>query len=375
MVESVKRVSYWFYLFLVLSPSSFVYASSHELEQQLSQQLQINPEAVFNNIEVLLAGEETSLRLKAKLLTIQSEISFIIDRPENILKYAKAAIDTGLLDETWHTRALISQSRAYFQRGQYEEYFLTANKAVIKAEKSNLLNYKIAALVERAYAQVFLGDDEKATNDLTIAIKYLELSPENFDKAMILESFSAAQIRLNNIQTAIKHQHQAIAIYEKINSPHYLSISYYNLARIYQMTEDWHEASQWMLKSYQYALTDDNKLNQAFSLTRLSEYQNNLGNLKQAKKHLKKAIIAADESSSELVKITVRKNMVSILCQNKEFIACKNLLIESISFAETFKMQRDKIEFIKKLADTYSHLGEFEKAYLTLQSANINNNE
>ena len=367
----MKRTPYWFYLFLVYSQSSFLYASSYELEQQLSQQLQINPQAAFVRIEALLSDTEIPVLLKARLMVLQSEISYIIDRPENILKYAEAAMNTGLIDDIWYTRALISQSRAHFQRGQYEEYFNSANYAVLKAEEANLLNYKTAALVERAYAQVFLGDNERAKNDLTIATKYLELSPENFHKAIILERFSAAQIKLSNIQTATANQHQAIVIYEKINSPHYLSIGYYNLGRIYQKAQNWQESNQWMLKSYQQALTDDNKLNQAFSLTRLSEYQNNLGNLKQAKQYLKKAIISADASSSERVKITVRKNMANILFQNREFKACKDLLIESISFADSFQLHGNKTELLEKLSQTYYQLGDFKNAYLSLQDANI----
>lgn len=365
----MKKLSYWFNILLILINSSFVYANSQDLVSQLNYQLQLTPHAVFSQIEVLLTNDEISSLEKAKLMTIQAEVSYIIDRPENIFRYSNAAINTGLLNDIWYTRALISKSRGYFQRGQFQEYFSTANLAVLKAEESNLLNYKIAALVERANAQILLGDKDKATDDLIIAIKYLELFPENFDKAMALESYSYAQKSLSNIQTAIKYQHEAILIYGKIASPHYLSIGYYNLARIYQMNEDWEAASQWMLKSYQQSLTDDNKLNQAFSLTRLSEYQNHLGNLKQAKKYLNKAIVAADATSSERVKITVRKNMANILFQNREFQACRDLLIESISFAEAFQMKQDEIELLDKLSQTYYQLGDFKNAYLSLQEA------
>lgn len=241
--------------------------------------------------------------------------------------------------------------------------------AVIKTQQSNLSNYKIAALVERAYAYNLLDNNDNAVKDLSLAIKYLELMPNVFDKATILERFSAVNKRLGNIEIAQKYQHQANAIYENIGTSHYLSIGYYNLARIYQQIEDWQNANQWMLKSYQQALKDRNKLNQAFSLSRLSEYHNNLGNLKEAKKYLNEAIIAADFSTSERVKIHVRKNMAKILTQNKEFIDAKVLLIDTITLAETYQMERDKIELIEMLAETYFSLGDFESAYITLKSA------
>ncbi|MFT6249035.1 MAG: tetratricopeptide (TPR) repeat protein [Cognaticolwellia sp.] len=371
MVKNLNKNLSWLTVILIVFYSNYAFSfTTNNIEQTLNHQIAINPKAVFYKIESLLVDPEVTVNLKAKLMVLQSEIAYIIDQPENILKYSKAALATGLLTDTWHTRVLISQSRGYFQRGQFNEFLATANMAVIKAEQSSLSNYKIAALVERAYAYNLLGNDDKAVKDLTLAIKYLELMPNVFDKATILERYSAVNKRLGKIKIALKYQHQANVIYEKIDTPHYLSIGYYNLARIYQETENWQDASVWMLKSYRQALKDKNKLNQAFSLSRLSEYQNNLGNFKEAKEYLNEAIIAADLSASERVKIHVRKNMANILAQNKEFIECKVLLIETIALAETYQMQRDKIELIHMLAEAHYSLGDFESAYLTLKSAN-----
>lgn len=357
-------------LIVIIFYSNYVYSYNLDpIEQKLNYQVSINPKAVFYEIESLLIDPELKVDLKSKLMVLQSEVAYIIDQPEYILKYSKAALATGLLTDTWHARALISQSRGYFQRGQFNEFFATANMAVIKTEQSNLSNYKISALVERAYAYNLLGNNNNAVKDLSLAIKYLELMPNVFDKAIILERFSAVNKRIGNIEIAQKYQHQANTIFEQIGTSHYLSIGYYNLARIYQAIENWQDASVWMLKSYRQALKDKNKLNQAFSLSRLSEYQNNLGNIKEANNYLNEAIVAADLSASERVKIHVRKNMAKILAQNKAFIECKVLLIETILLAETYQMERDKIELIQMLAETYFSLGDFELAYITLKSA------
>ena len=370
-MNSLRNKRCWFYLILVVLYSNFAFSyHSADIEQELSHQISVNPEAVFYKIEALLSDTELPLTLKTKLLVIQAEVAYIIDQPEKILEYSKSALATGLLNEPWHTRVLISQSRGYYQRGQFKEFFATANMAVIKAEQSNLLNYKIAALVERAYAYSLLGNNTEARKDLTLAVKYLELLPDIFDKAIILERFSSANKRLGEIEIAKKYQLQANAIYKQNGSPHYLSIGYYNLARIYQEVKDWQQASDWMLMSYRQALNDKNKLNQAFSLSRLSEYQNNLENFQQAKKYLHEAIIAADASTSERVKIHVRKNMATILSQNKQFEESKTLLLETITLAKDYQMQRDQIELMQMLADTYYQLGSFEKAYLTLKDAN-----
>jgi len=368
----LRKNLYWLYLILVVFHSNFAFSlDTADIEQKLKRQSTISPKAVFYKIEALLADPDIPITLKAKLMVMQSDIAYAIDQPESILKYSKLALATGLLIKPWHTRVLISQSRGYYQRGQFKAFFATANMAVIKAEQSNLSNYKVAALVERAFAYHLLDDNEAANKDLNLALKYLELLPSVFDKAIILERFSAVSKSLGNIEIAKKYQGQANDIYKKINSAHYLSVGYYNLGRIYQETQAWDEAGKLMLKSYRRALKDNNKLNQAFSLSRLSEYQNNLENHSQAKKYLNKAIIAADASTSERVKIHVRKNMASILCQNKEFQACKTLLLETILFAKSYKMQSDQVELMRMLAETYYQLGAFEKAYLILKEVNL----
>lgn len=356
--------------FVIVFYSNCVFSYTYtNIDKTLDHQITINPKAVFYKIEALLVDTELPVNLKVRLMVLQSEVAYIIDQPESILKYSKAALATGLLTDIWHARALISQSRGYSQRGQFHEFFATANMAVIKTEQSSLLNYKIAALVERANAYNLLGNNTNAAKDLTLAIKYLDLMPNIFDKAIILERFSTVNKRLGNIEVAQKYQRQANVIYEKMGSPHYLSVGYYNLARIYQEISQWQDASSWMLKSYRQALKDKNKLNQAFSLSRLSEYQNNLGNLTAAKNYLNEAIIAADLSTSERVKIHVRKNMANILAKNNEFTKSRALLIETIKLAKTHKMERDRVELIHMLAETYFKLGNFESAYLTLKSA------
>ncbi|MGK2233590.1 MAG: tetratricopeptide (TPR) repeat protein [Colwellia sp.] len=368
--ESLRKNTTWLMIIVITLYSNYALSYNiSNIEQKLNHQISINPKAVFYEIESLLVDPELNVNLKAILMVLQSEVAYFIDQPEHILKYSRAALATGLLTDTWHARVLISQSRGYFQRGQFNEFYATANMAVIKTEQYNLSTYKISALVERAYANNLLGNNDQAIKDLALAIKYLELMPNVFDKAIILERFSAVNKRLGNIKVALKYQHQANIIYEKIDTPHYLSIGYYNLARIYQAIENWQDASVWMLKSYRQALKDKNKLNQAFSLSRLSEYQNNLGNIKEANKYLNEAIIAADLSASERVKIHVRKNMAKILAQNKAFIECKTLLLETITLAETYQMERDKIELMQMLAETYFSLGDFESAYITLKSA------
>tara|TARA_R110000782_G_C14819045_1_gene413664 strand:+ start:19585 stop:20172 length:588 start_codon:yes stop_codon:yes gene_type:complete len=184
----VTKTFFGLYIFLTAFYANLAFAfNTSELEKELNHQVYINPEEVFYKIETLLEDNELSLALKAKLMVMQSDIAYFIDQPEDILKYSKLALATGLLTEPWDTRVLICQSRGYFQRGQFKEFFATVNMAFIKAERSNLSNYKVSALVERAFASHLLDNNNKANEDLKLAIKYLDLLPNNFDKAIMLE--------------------------------------------------------------------------------------------------------------------------------------------------------------------------------------------
>ncbi|WP_085285883.1 tetratricopeptide repeat protein [Colwellia chukchiensis] len=364
-------------VFIILSlqsPCAFALYST-KIEQNLTEQIKLNPNQAFYKVEALLTDPELTAKEKAILMVLQTEVAYYIDQPEYILHYAELAMATGELNERWHTRALISQARGYFQRGQFNLYFSSADMALTKATRAKLAAYKVSAIIERAFASTLLSDLEHANQDLTLAQKYLALLPKNFDKAIILERFSAVNSHLNNAKIAILHQKQAIDIYQNINSAHFLSIGYYNLGRIYQQLEQWQKASELMLASYHKALEDNNALNQAFSLSRLSEFQYKLAQPKLAKKYLYDAIVAADVSPSARVKIHVRKNMANVLCDNKAYQECKNLLLETVALAKTNTMQRDQIQLMEILAEAYYHLAMYEEAYKTLQSSNqLNSN-
>lgn len=334
----------------------------------LIEKIKLTPKEAFRYIQAQVIKQEVSSERKAELRVLLSEVAYFIDQPEHIVKYAEQAIASGRLNQQWHTRGLISLARGYYQKKEYQQFYTAANTAVLNADNYSFPMLKVAALAERAFANVLLGNKVKAKTDLTLVAKYLRLLPDVFEKAIVLERFSAGNIQFKNLKTALKFQNQAIDIYQKNQGSHFLSAAFYNLARIYSAQKSWQQANDYMMKSYRWALNDKNKLNQAFALSRIAEYQMELGHKERAEQHLKEAVAAADESASERVVIHARTKMAHFICQKISKISeCQALLNETIAFANAYKMFVDVKVLTRMLADNYAIQGDFEKAYSTLK--------
>jgi len=200
-----------------------------------------------------------------------------------------------------------------------------------------------------------------------LASRYFEVLSDDFNKAILLDRFSGVNQTLERNQAALTAQKKAIIIYQKIKATHFTSIAYYNLAGIYKAQDNWRQAAVNMTFSYDWAVKDNNKLNQAFSLYRLSEYKLRLGEKRAAESHLVEAMKIADQTSSERVKALVRKDMAQFLCDDKKLLACEKLIVETLSFTQKHGFVIDEVELKRMLAQVYYQQRHFEKAYLLLK--------
>jgi len=256
----------------------------------------------------------------------------------------------------------------FFQRKQPEKSYLIANDAVKYAEQFNLQKLRVPALVERAYANLYLDKAAKAKRDITLAQRYLLVLQDDFNKAIILERLSGAVSLLKDIKLALILEQQAIDILTNVAGAHYLSIAYYNLSRNHHALNNVLKAKDSMELSYQWAIKDNNNLNQAFSLYRLAQYQTQLGHHKQAEQSLLAALKASDESNSVRVKVIVRKEMATFLCRTNKIEHCEELLIKTIDYAKRYSMLADLKELSIALAELYYQQEKYQKAYNTLKS-------
>ena len=96
-MKNLNKNLSWLTVILIVFYSNYAFSfTTNNIEQTLNHQIAINPKAVFYKIESLLVDPEVTVNLKAKLMVLQSEIAYIIDQPENILKYSSSDNNTFL---------------------------------------------------------------------------------------------------------------------------------------------------------------------------------------------------------------------------------------------------------------------------------------
>ena len=356
---------------MLLGIQGDAYANSKDDAEIIKQVIQ-NPHHAFIELKKKVGNEKLTNKRQAELRVLLAEISYYIDQPENVFKYTEQSLASGLLSSDWQVRALIMQARGYIQRRQYEKYFAVANKAVNSAEQHGLSKLKISALVERAYASTLLGYKIKAKADLSLANKYISFLSSTFEKGILLERFSIATSEIGNVKLAIKTQQQAIEIYKNISvGPHFLSIAYYNLGINYAQTRAWQKEGPAILKSYQWALKDNNYLNQAFTLTRLGKLEIKRTNIGLAEEYFISAKVAADKSESGRIKIIASSELAQFYCANDKEKACEALLVSTIAFAKTYHMASEVTSLTRTLAELYYQQKDFERAYQVLKTTII----
>ncbi|SEL06362.1 Tetratricopeptide repeat-containing protein [Colwellia chukchiensis] len=330
---------------------------------------EIAPKRALAEIEQQLAQPEITNSERAMLTSLKADTAYYLDQPDLILAAAKFALASNLLNPRWQVKTLITMARGYEQMKDYKQYLATAEDAVRKSDQFDLKILKAAALIERATAIALFDDFEKSSADLALANRYLMALPDNFTKGVMQERYTGALRLLSRFEDAIASQQKSINIFQQTQSVHFLSISHYNLGRVYESIGDVKSAIKQMERSYQLAQEDNNKLNQAFSLSRLASYQFKLNQTVEAKNTLNKAIQVADESPSFKVQFLARKDLAVLTCSNNVNLACQEALTHAISFAEKYRMSVDRSELMQKLANVYFQNTQYQLAYQTLKQA------
>jgi tetratricopeptide (TPR) repeat protein len=336
---------------------------------KIIEQLPLKPLVLFYQIEEKLLSNNLSPAHEAKLLVIQSELGYFIDQPDDILKYADRAINSGLLEGEWFSRVLVAKARGHYQRREYKQMLSMANAAVKNAQLNKDVVFRVAAMVEQARAYLLLGDSANAKRINLLILKYIEHLPKIFEKAALLERFAVFNRDLKEYQQALKWQQRAIDIYSTLKSSHFLSVAYYNKGRIYADLQDWNLALESMESSYRWALKDENYLNQGFALMRLAEYQAKHGKLALALEYFSKSVEASDQTSSNILQLLVRNKMALFYQSEQKYIEAKQLIEESINLAQLYDLPAHRQEFMEMLAENYYLEKSYKRAYEVLKES------
>ncbi|WP_448212440.1 hypothetical protein [Colwellia sp. MEBiC06753] len=356
---------------LTLSYFIFSHASANAAEINLTsynQAIAIQPEQTFYELQAQL-NSEMSPKEQAKLLVLLSEVAYFVDQSEKILTYVEQAMASGMLDKAWYSSALVNKARAHYQRREYELFLLTAQAAYESAKQSSTPTIEAAALIELTFANVILEKDNQLELNLKLIQKYLSYLKDDLDKGVLLQRYSAVLRNLNRFDQARIPIQQTIPIFEKIGSKHFISISYYNLGRIEQEQGHYQQAADAMELSYQWASKDKNFLNQAFSLSRLAEYQEHLGQIESAKKSLELAKDSATKVTSTRVQLLVYKKVAEFSCRNEASTLCYQQLNDAITLAKNSGLVKDDIELTRFLATMYAKDKRYQQAYETLAAS------
>ena len=362
----LKNVSTIAFFYLLTAIQCF--AQSVTL-QELIKLSEIYPDQALEKVEQELLLTNLPETKKAILQSLKADIAYYVDQPDLIFGAAEQALTSGLLNKRWQVKTLITKARGHFQMKEDKLFLNTANEAVFKSDHYELTTLKAAAIIERANANALFKNFTESAEDLTVANRYLKVLPDSFTKGVMQERYTAALRLLSRFDEAIVAQLKAIEIFKLVKSVHFLSISYHNLSRVYAAAGDMDNAIINMEMSYHWATEDNNKLNQAFSLSRLAEYQLKLNQVSKAEVTLREALKVADESPSFRVQFLARKDLALLTCTKTQATACQDALRAAIKFAARFKMVADQQYLMERLAQAYFHQEEHELAYITLKKS------
>lgn len=360
----------FFISFLMLLASLQCSAQTTPIEELVALS-EKHPEQALAEIEQQLLSNTIHDINKAKLQSLKADVAFYTDQPELVLPAATIALSSGLLNEKWQVRTLLAKARGHLHMEEYYLFLATANEAVVKSDQYNLTLLKAAAVIERATANAIFENYSKSEQDLIIANRYLKALPDSFNKGAMQERYSGVLGLLGRRDEAIALQQSSIEIFKKIQSLHFLALSYYNLGRVYENSEDFEKAIEYMELSYLTGVKDNNIINQAFALSRLAEYQLKLNQITEAEKTYLKALKAADESPSIMVQFLARNGFALLTCTKSFGLTCQKALNAAITFAEKSNMLADKKLLLEQLAEAYFQEKQYQRAYETLKQSRV----
>ncbi|WP_206485114.1 hypothetical protein [Thalassotalea sp. G2M2-11] len=342
-------------------------AASLNLEMdKINEGISQKPEQYFYELQAQL-NDDISIYEKVKLQVIISELAYYIDQPEKILYFVQEAISSGVLNDFWYTRALINKSRGHFQRRESNLHLITAQMAYVKAKSIGEPSLETAALLEVILANIQLNKDSQRAHNLKLVKKYLSFLDDDLYKAILLQRYTTILRSLERFEEASKISQDTIKIFKQLGSLHFTSISYYNFARVEEFRGNFQAALKAMELSYRWALKDNNYLNQAFSLTRMAQYQEKLQLVEDAEKSLLLAQQSAFKTQSSRVQLLMYKNIAEFSCRLHDD-TCYSKFETAIEHANANNLKQDKVELQRQLSKIYATNGQYQKAYEVLSS-------
>ncbi|MFY8275392.1 hypothetical protein AAEU32_14805 [Pseudoalteromonas sp. SSDWG2] len=332
--------------------------------KEINDEIKKRPEQYFYELKQSV-NTETSPIKKARLQVILSEMAYYIDQPEYILSYVDSAQNSGVLNDYWSARAMVSQARGYYQKREGKLYLATAKVAYEKAKLVNDPLLETSAVIELILANIEIGRKDAISQNMQLAKKFISFLPDDFEKAVLLQRYTKILTGLKKYDQAIKVINDTLMIFQQEGSAHFTSVSYYHLGQAEAMRGDLRRALVAMQLSLNWAIKDNNNLNQAFTLSRMAQLQTQLGLIDEAKQSLDMALKSASNTNSSIAQVLVLRHIAEFACQY-QVSECYKSYEDAIAAASHHEMIAEVRDIRKELAAVFAKDGKHKQAYETL---------
>lgn len=231
----------------------------------------------------------------------------------------------------------------------------------LKRKSNKSLNHIAAASAISSF-----GDHSLALEQLTELSSNLN-SQTNYVKGEYYVTLGKISYRSENPKTAIRHVNRGIKFLEQTNELEALQIAYITLGLAYGGIDQHETALVHYDKASEISQTSNPKtqlyieLNKALSST-------SLGKLDRSKEAFQNALSIIHETEDYFAEIRTYGNLADIYLLEDSVAKAESYLLKGrkIAVREGFKL--DLIRFDLTLSELYKAQGEFEKAFLYLQS-------
>ncbi len=256
-------------------------------------------------------------------------------------------------------------AEVYFQKFEYRnslKFYYESYRAFLRI-KDIEGGLNILQKLARVYSQ---------WNEYGKALKCLFKALEIAKKSDDLEAFAAV---MNNVGIVYRNKlppdyekatecfEKAIEIGENIKSEKILISSYGNYGVTYLKENEYEKALEIFYKVLEFLGKTTNEKLIANTLINVGICLNNLNRFEEAINHFENALKVFIDKSDKLGTLVVYGQMGQVKFRQKEYQISLDYSFKAVEIAKELSFKRPLKEFYRTVTDTYSAMGEFEKAF------------
>ncbi|RLV58956.1 hypothetical protein D5018_14645 [Parashewanella curva] len=262
---------------------------------------------------------------------------------------------------------LLCMAESYLQLGNINEALPLFDTVINMAKEKEQFQALSSALRMRGDFEISAGNYASALEDLRFAIDVLSLNftqnnnwvwePETFFYISLSHLFNMT----GDLDKSISYIHKALATDELEGKIHYLALI--GAARKYFDNNQLELSQSYVEEAKKIVPELEGELDIAWSYATLGGMEFNLGNLHEAQKRLKLALMYFERGYQLGYTLRVKRLLAQVHFGLNEAHKAIPMMKEIISQAKELKLHHDLLEFYEILAKHYASTGDYESAY------------